>query len=228
MKKLHSSSLFVLSTLVGLGTGHSAGIIANAADFGMNTNSVESTTNPANALTLDVGSPQSSGSTQSTNGIFMFDVSSITGPVTGSSLMLNYLGRTTGNNTAFNIDLYGVGFSNDVNDGTVVTSYTVAAVDATETLLANDLLTPTSSTGVKTVSGAALDAYLNSNTGNLTYAFFRLNTDKDSALFANDPVYSFSSGNATSNQPQLVIPEPTSSMMLFGGASLMMLRRRRR
>ncbi len=237
MKKLHSSSLFLLSTLVGIGTGHSAMMITgNTADFNQEVNNSSALSLAGVQMIISWGLARSQRSAQrSTNAIFMFDLSSITAAVASATLTLNYEGLGAGNTPSFNVDLYGIGFSNTVGAGTSLTNYTVSA-SAPGTLITNNFVMPTSTAGLKSVTSTStvntsLVDYLNSNTGDLRYAFFRMNTDKGSAVTGGEAAYNFTSADATTNQPLLnvtVVPEPTSSMMLLGGAGMLMLRRRRR
>ena len=151
-----------------------------------------------------------------------------------ASLTLDFL--NVSGNPPYNVDLYGLTRSPTAGPGAIAADYFEGALDATNTLIADNFVTTATPTGSVTTDASAntnLVAFLNANatTGPGQFVLFRINNDADESG-VNNRGYQFG-GNAAGddgNQPTLTfttIPEP-ASLALLGLGGLMLLARRKR
>jgi hypothetical protein len=151
--------------------------------------------------------------------IFFFALPTLGAPndIVSSTLRLSYAG-IEGATPDFNGDLFGLGTrphaaiaSTDYFDG--------APARSTDTLLVDDLLTPTSSSGPIEISSASFTDYLRSlyeadGTPSAAYAVFRVNADIELPS-GSPPIrgYLLATGDHADDSPSLTlsaVPEPVS------------------
>ncbi|MGE9268047.1 MAG: DNRLRE domain-containing protein [Verrucomicrobiales bacterium] len=184
-------------------------------------------TNYGSSATL--GSTNDGGSAQSKTkdqiALIRFNISSLTHPVSGASLDLEYL-----SSEAYSFEVYGI------NDGTgdeafiestltfnssdTGTTSTEGSINSTNlTLLGNFDVT---GAGAVNFSSAGLDSFLNADSNDLaTFVIYRTSQSGSYTSFA-------SREHATAAASTLsVIPEPSSLITLLSAGSLLSLRRRR-
>ncbi|HLL90771.1 MAG TPA: PEP-CTERM sorting domain-containing protein [Tepidisphaeraceae bacterium] len=181
------------------------------------------------------------------NGVFVFQLPSLGSQettFTDATLSLRLVGTAAAGNGNYTLDLYGLGrrATADVLGTDYYEGNTEDATDATR--LVDNFITPSTTTGTRSASVAALSAYLTAQyadgAGAGQYVFFRLNPDSatvpdqtpgadlrlgyqiataDNATVGNRPVLTYTADTTP-------VPEPTSLALLSLGG-LAMVRRRR-